>query len=96
MRPEQQPSPLPGPRCRLALPGDDATADAWLVGTGALKRRGFEDGPALHVVASVVGALFAVTLSIGPDNVMSRYMTATDLGIAYSAPPCSFALCAKG
>ena len=67
-----------------------------LVGTGALKRRGFEDGPALHVVASVVGALFAVTLSIGPDNVMSRYMTATDLGIAYSAPPCNSPLCAKG
>ena len=57
------------------------------MGTGALKRRGFEDGPALHVVASMIGALFAVTLSIGPDNVMSRYMTATDLGIAYSAPP---------
>lgn len=52
-----------------------------------MKRRGImDDGPALHVLASIVGAFWAVTLSVGPDNVMSRFMTASDLGVAYSGP----------
>ena len=52
-----------------------------------MKKHGImEDSPALHVLASIVGAFWAVTLSVGPDNVMSRYMTATDLGVSYSGP----------
>ena len=40
------------------------------------------DGPALHIFASVAGAFFATICSIAPDNIMARYMTATDMGLS--------------
>mmetsp|Transcript_101139 Transcript_101139/g.218391 ORF Transcript_101139/g.218391 Transcript_101139/m.218391 type:complete len:98 (-) Transcript_101139:14-307(-) len=45
-----------------------------------------EDGPALHVLGSVVAALFSTVLSAPADFVMTRYQVAAQVGAPYSGP----------
>jgi len=45
-----------------------------------------KEGPALHVVGSVVAAFFATVLSAPADYVMTRYQSASQVGATYNGP----------
>jgi len=45
-----------------------------------------QDGPALHVVGSVVASFFATVASAPADLVMTRYQAAPQVGMAYTGP----------